>query len=150
MSKSFSESCLILLALMRTLYSLWPCHQAHRRKEDPPLPFAPTPCRLKLEPCRPHSLLFGPWGLLHLGNKVQLWLQIEQALGFASEFSEEPLSTTEVLLINAAVTPQSFKSPALLGATCCNPAGGHCLVSALLVPGSSHGPTRISGFTFCF
>lgn len=87
---------------------------------------APTPCRLKPEPCRPHSLPFGPRALLHLGNNIQLWLWIEQALGFASEFPEEPLSTTEVFL-TPLLTPWSLKSPALLEATCCNPAGGRAL-----------------------
>lgn len=67
----------------------------------PTLAAAPMPCRLKPEPCRSHSLPFGSRGLLHLSNNIQLWLWLEQALGFASEFSEEPLSTTEVLLINA-------------------------------------------------
>lgn len=69
-----------------------------QEERGPTLAAAPTPCRLKPEPCRPHSLPFGPRALSHLGNNIQLWLWMEQALGFASEFSEEPLSTTEVLL----------------------------------------------------
>lgn len=63
-----------------------------------------------------------------VGNSVQLWLWIEQALGSASEFPEEALSTTEVLLISSTLTPRSLESPALLGAACRSPAGSRCLV----------------------
>lgn len=72
-----------------------------QEERGPTLAAAPMPCRLEPEPCRPHSLPFGPRGLLYLSDNIQLWLWLEQARGFASEFSEEPLSTTEVLLINA-------------------------------------------------
>lgn len=93
---------------------------------------APT-LQAEASACRsPHLLLHGPWGLL-----VIVFSCGSEALGLASEFSEEPLSTTEVLLINATSDSGSLESPAVLGATCCNPAGGRCLASPPLVPTGS-------------
>lgn len=57
---------------------------------------APT-LQAEASACRsPHLLLCGPWGLL-----VIVFSCGSEALGLASEFSEEPLSTTEVLLISS-------------------------------------------------
>ena len=57
---------------------------------------APT-LQAEASACRsPHLLLCRPWGLL-----VIVFSCGSEALGLASEFSEEPLSTTEVLLINS-------------------------------------------------
>lgn len=49
----------------------------------------------------PYPSLSAGQALGTVGNSVQLWLWLEQARGFASEFPEEPPSTTEVLLINS-------------------------------------------------
>lgn len=136
MTKSFSESRLIFLALIGTLA----CDLAieHTGGKRATLAAAPMPCR-------PHSLPFGPRAPLRLGNDIQLWLWIEEALGFASEFSGEPLSTTEVLLINAtsdSLEPQVSSPP---GSHLLQSGRWPCLVPTLLAPGSSPSPTQILG-----
>lgn len=95
--KSFStKSCLIVLALVRS-----PAYDVvfeHTRGKTSTL--GRSSHTASRSHCLPPSLC-AVQALGTVGNSVQLWLWREQALGFAPEFPEEPLSTTEGPLINS-------------------------------------------------